>query len=936
MSEISVIMEGEHDASIESRPAKPLLDKPVICLLLDPQPLEPFSPAQGQTPEEMKLRAGLRPMYTPLLITDRDTKYEAFEDVELIDYFGPFRVYRPKGTIYSPGSTYQDRSSFRERRINLVNWCHLPEMDKPLLSQVVDEETILPVPTIKETTPIPLNEALTLRSQLAQLLDEDLVIPIQQATTVGECPEALYYGLYHLVNWSTQDTHPRLYEFSQTHIKPLFEFTEKEKDRIKALGNGHDIETIESLAGLEGYEAILDLIESQSRLLVDRNVEYSHKGVLIPFAKFTGDPSYSPNATVNIVGSDFIVSSGGQEYRFPLPEKGKTWETAYKGGVARMLAKIALGEDVSAETPLHDVDVVLFGKGGPTKGELAQKHNAHVQDIERIAEGGYEHFCATRDNTLNEVLVTKDGVFLSYNALSSYYQGLAQTADDNRSESLFNQHIFSVYRPDLVSGKHETVDQVVYVGKERFPTPVALARMMKLLVDGKCDGIAVPEGIRKIDPGIYWCIMTKKILGEADPQVREAKLDRMLALARTVDSRFYRELPQTHKHDPSAFINRLKAEYPDFQWEGEMNNKDTVSWFVHRLRNQILNSFMRSVGHPQERRLQKKLGPEDLDMEIITLPPMEAYGIKDIRREEQSIKEQIRIRAIRDARARMENAAVKQSDQIVQVEKRIRNFILKAYGGSNKPEVQEKIYYVPIQKRQALLQSFANDDYIVDYRWRGAHFYVYGDLFSFAFLDERQDPIITEQVIFEELYHSSGKRTVTKEGLARQGYSVERTGKDFFTRTSLLEEGLAGLEWVAYKKKNIAEDTVIGKYMKRASKQARKRGYINSDGNVQLQIGDTSMLVPADFVTFTSDKVEPRIFSTSASAASLLHIVIQKCGGDEMVALLRSARQGDITSLREVAKRIHSTFGSGSYASFLKIPADDVVGIERLRMAFQG
>lgn len=924
----------------QSEVNKPLLDKPVVCLLLDSEPIAPFSPQGGLSPEEVRMRAHLRPVFTPLLITDKDLSYHAFENLELVDSYGPFRVYRPEGMIYEPARTYKDRESFRDSRKNLANWCHLPEMDTPLTTKAQEEvegkmdEAQSPGTEVT----LPLSEARILRNQLASLLDQEIIDRVAVTPNLVQYPQALLEGLSAVsLHLSLPGVHGTLQNFSAHNIEPLKSFAAKEVVRLGKLGNDHPEDVFESVAGIEGFDIVLEMLKSQSDLLIETKNILSHKGVMIPFEKFEGEPSYSPNAFLEIRDGELVVKSKGNEYQFPLPAKHGTSEVCFKGGLARIVAKIALGEDISGELPVHDVDLVVFGKGESSLKEIADKYKTNVRDIERLEDGSYEKYCATRDSTFNEVLVNSKGVFISFNALSSMYQGYTQTADDNTSESLFNKHTFSVYKPDLVTGKEKTSDQFVYVGKERFPSPVALSRMFKLLVDGKCDGVVVPEGIRKTDVGIYWLVMARKILAEEDPMIKEAKMERMLTLAKFVDSPFYTGLPDNQKHDPEAFLERIKKAYPNFDMEGSLSDKDMVLWIVQKLRNQIIRAYMNSVGQSEEKGLQRKLEVSDLDLEVITLPPMEAYGVENQEKKAMDSQEKRKIQKTREVIGIFNNFSIEPSEELKQAEQNIRATIAEVYKDTDlTPKDLGRVYYIPANKREEFLRNLKEAGYSAGAEVSGASFAVYDTKLACIFLDEKEHALNIQLSLFEEMYHNSGLKIVGKRG-ARVGYSVSRFTEEGVRFTTLLEEGMAGLEWKYYKDQQIAAQSETGRQLKQGIDMAKASHFIKDDGAVEiLRMGMAE--VSSDFLTFIPNSEAlgglTHIFSPSSHAGELLNTIVNKCGREEMIGLMRQARRGDVTSMREVAKRIDHQFGQGTYGLLLKTSADNEVEIERLKMEF--
>lgn len=928
---------------VETKEGKiPLLDKPVICLLLDPQPVKPYAQDGIMSPQEIALRARLNPAFIPLLITDQSIESWAFENVELFDYFGPFKVYRPLGNVlasgFIPTPTYKDRQTFLDQRKNLAGWCYIPEMDLPLISETQDlDKEIKDEEKEEKKVKLHPTEARILRDQLSQIFDEEVTKKIEETEKISDFPSALRDGLTEITNrLATIGTHSTLKDFSEKNIEPLKSFAAKEVLRLGKLGNDHADDVFESIVGLEGFDSVLEMLKSQSKLLVGVERKLNHNGIVIPFEKFTGLPSYSPNTSLSIEQDTIVIKHKGKEYKFPLPEKNDSYEICFKGGIARTLAKIALGEDISGELPVHDVDIVIFGKNNPPIKEVAEKYKTNARDIEKTEEGTtYQKYCATRDSSFNEVLVNSKGIFISFNCLSSMYQGLSQAADDNTNESLFNKHIFTVYKPDIVTGKNEGTEQFVYAGKERFPSPVALSRMFKLLIDGKCEGIVVPQGIRKTDVGIYWFVIARKILGEENNEIKQAKLDRMLTLAKFVKSPFFEKLPKNQKDNPQTFLDLLKNTYPNFDMEGNLSDKDTILWVIQKLKNQILRAYSSSVGQSGQKEIQQKITSEDLSLNVITLPPMEAYGITDQKREDVSLQERIKLQKTREIIDIFEKFSTLPDQNLKEIENDIRNTIIMSYKDTNlSGEDLGNMYYIPKEKRGDFLEAMKNAGYFAGTDASGVSWSVFEVKLSCIFVDKNEDLITQRFYLFEELYHASGLKIAGKRG-ARTGYSTSRFTKEGKKPpTTLLEEGMAGLEAKYYKDFLIFSNTNEGKQLENGLNYARFNQTVDRNNNIETPQGKIS----ADFVHFIPN---PKAFgglvyftSPSYHAGEVLNNIVEKCGKEEMVNLLRSARRGDIEAMREVAKRVDLKFGQGSYGLLIKASANDIAAVINLKRLF--
>ncbi|KKR73079.1 MAG: hypothetical protein UU16_C0031G0001, partial [Candidatus Woesebacteria bacterium GW2011_GWA2_40_7] len=407
--------------------------------------------------------------------------------------------------------------------------------------------------------------------------------------------------------------------FCQKYISPLIEYLEY---RL-ATADRSEL-AVESLIN---YDFVLNIMHFQSDILVGPQKEANHEGILIPITEFQG--AQSGSTTIFLSDKKLTIHSKMGTFEYPLPERNVNGEVAIKGGLARVVAKILFNLSADAELPLSDLDLVTFGKIDHEfeLNVLKDKYGVDPKDVERInstGPTGYTLYLGDRDQTLNEVLFTKDGLVISLNALASYLQESSQVSADP-VRNIFGTHVINIGANYLLEGAGPV--DFFYVRETRFPTPRALSRMYMSLISGKVDTLVIPRGSLKMDVGIYWLVLARKLLKIENIEKKDNLLKRMLELADQVDSPYYAAMHD--KDNPLEFVEKVKSMAPggsEFDMDGgDLGEKETLDWLAGRLVKQIMGKVSKFVGYDSVKSFEKKLKPEDLDAIQVLLPRPESY-----------------------------------------------------------------------------------------------------------------------------------------------------------------------------------------------------------------------------------------------------------------------------------------------------------------------
>lgn len=276
----------------------------------------------------------------------------------------------------------------------------------------------------------------------------------------------------------------------------------------------------------------------------------------------------NPNITVKKIGEGDIILEIG-DARIILPNREGFY---YKGGVSRLILKILLGTDISAEIPLNDFDAIV-SEGGlgdfslfqdrygldPTGIEIYNKKEIVIPvDIQRLLQG--------RDLNTNQSVVSKKGIFFSPAAKKAILSGI--------TESLYAHHrIFGTDGFIIPSdGKYPTV----YTLRTR-----GLGRVYKMIAEGKAMAGLIKKIEKQIDLGIYWLVYLRKALNKP---ASEKLIERYFLLAQELGH----TLPD---EDPLNFFDRQFSRYPFFIFGKKLNRIETVYWIICKFFKTLWNEL---------------------------------------------------------------------------------------------------------------------------------------------------------------------------------------------------------------------------------------------------------------------------------------------------------------------------------------------------------
>lgn len=673
------------------------------------------------------------------------------------------------------------------------------------------------------------DERQAVKSYFREALQQNVLTPLKEAT-IEDYPKTLLHGFHALqqevIETSSEKYDPRAV-FFQKYINPLIAYFDERLEQTKprqmagwkhvaAAGEGFSVEQLvsETVEGaVVDFDFVRKSIEDGAREVIGKQREPNHAPVLISLDKLQG--AQSGGTTLFFTNTHLVIHTAHGDMKYSLPRRSENGEVAIKGGIARLVAKVAFNLPVEEELPPSDIDVIIFSNGkndGFSHGVLKQEYGVSAPDVERIGRqgvSGYQQYLGSRDQSVNEVLLTPEGLLLSRNAIASLYQKASETVADPYRD-IHGPHVLNLEMDYLQAGGY--IDDSFYIGRTRFPAPRTLGRMFDLLIRGRAETLVIPRGSLKMGIRTHWLVMARKYMAMEDPLQRDFYLQRMVELANVVNSPYYTRLRD--KNNPAEFIELLGSDYRsytgrDFDLSGaKLSDKETLHWLADRLVNQLLKELNRFVGDDEVRRFERRLTPEDMRPVQVLLPKPEDYsGLVDGVKEGEYIErptEQTVIdwRVARSAQVRSfyEAYATTPPQGASEIEDHIVAFLdgtlpkdIKTYGKPN-------MYYISIKDQERFRAAGIRINALSHEGETGV--YDENEHIGCVLLDSLQPSLITLHTIFEELFHSSGRHLSPDKEEFFSGFRMSSREDPQF-----LEEGLVGLYWHEYCRENGIEDT---------------------------------------------------------------------------------------------------------------------------------
>lgn len=615
-------------------------------------------------------------------------------------------------------------------------------------------------------------ERAELTGNLRGLLESEFVERVRQVETMADIPKAMRDGLnivsqtiFEAAGSSYTSTDPN-WRFCKDHINPLVRYLEEQINRrTKAAETDEPIEFIAELA--DDYNVVRKLIVGQSETLAGEQTEPHHRSVLIPIEKLQGAQNHD-DTSLFITSTEVVIHHEEKGiFRYPLPEKNEYGEIAFKGGLARVIAKVALNLPTYDELPLSDVDVMIFGddRKAITTERLKLHYGVDLKDIEYIPErgvAGYGKYLGDRDQAINEVLMTKDGLIISHNALASYCQQSTEVTAVP-VKGLFGPHVHDV--GGRYFAENAFVDDAYLVHDARFPTTRAIARMYRSMIEGKVDTVTLPKGAVKTDIGIQWLIMARKFMDVSDEKKREQLLQGMLTMAYLTHSRYFEAMG--NKDNVQEFIAKVKEMADggkDFDMDsGKLDDRGTLNWFSEKLSRQIVHEFGNFLGYDEAASIKRKMTVDDLLPTQLTLPRPDLYVEPEIEETRGLVREEVERKRTERYRILIEsfsepNAETAEAASYIQgwLE---QNIPIRA-------DYQRcQMFFIPKENAQQFYQAVRRQNFALPNMVSQ-----YDAVSNVTFLVEGSyDEGLGTRVLFEELFHSTVRNTEGVGGFLEEG-----------------------------------------------------------------------------------------------------------------------------------------------------------------------
>lgn len=232
-------------------------------------------------------------------------------------------------------------------------------------------------------------------------------------------------------------------------------------------------------------------------------------------------------------------------------------EVMYKGGIARVLLKVAAGAAASslrAELPPNDIDIIACGNR-PAATSEALRLGADAGGIEWMdAFDDLQTLMAGRDLDINQCFLTGDALLCTEEALAAARTGKIHHKAEDRG--LYGTEVL------YYEGEHLVKNRGVY-------------RLAKFLIEGKAHSFDFTRLNEQIDLGIYWLVLVRKLARKHDAG---RLLNRLYELGRRIG--------QVRPGEDTVYdaLDRVHAEYPFFNFDdGALDEPGVAYWLSSKL-----------------------------------------------------------------------------------------------------------------------------------------------------------------------------------------------------------------------------------------------------------------------------------------------------------------------------------------------------------------
>ncbi len=266
-------------------------------------------------------------------------------------------------------------------------------------------------------------------------------------------------------------------------------------------------------------------------------------------------------------------------------------EVMYKGGIARVVLKIAAGSPrilLQAELPPNDIDIIARGHR-PTATSEAIRLGADAGGIEWMESfDDIGPMMSGRDLDINQCFLSGDALLCTEEALAAARTGKIHHEAEDRG----------LYGTEVVyyEGEHLVKNRGVY-------------RLAKFLVEGKARSFDFTPLNEQIDLGIYWLVLIRKIGRKRDAW---RLMNRLYELGRRIG--------QVREDERTVYdvLDRVHGEYPFFDFDdGALDEIGVAYWLSSKLARLADRVFRHRYAIPIGLELARR--PGDMDPYPVTL-----------------------------------------------------------------------------------------------------------------------------------------------------------------------------------------------------------------------------------------------------------------------------------------------------------------------------
>jgi len=308
---------------------------------------------------------------------------------------------------------------------------------------------------------------------------------------------------------------------------------------------------IDVLVAVKGFAEKLQSQENKEKMPFE----------VIPFEKLaeTGKIALEKDTDNNV---KFLrIEINGQEIKIPVPKEG----IFYKGGVARVLAKIFTNSSLEGESTRMDIDLIVQ-EGTQPVNELMSEYKTNLTDTEIVLNADIGRILATRDVDMNAALISKDGLILSEAAKKACQTRVIHPLLPKERE-LFGKSTFKVKNVELTRN-------------------VLLYRLVRMIIDKKADALEVKKADAQVPLGIYWLILARHYINNPE---RSQNIECLFNIAQ--------EMGQTGEtKNPIDWLKGLLEEYPEFNLKNKtLSEEDYARWLFKKFLKLVKEKYKKHI-----------------------------------------------------------------------------------------------------------------------------------------------------------------------------------------------------------------------------------------------------------------------------------------------------------------------------------------------------